>query len=309
VKLDESAMTGESDHFPKESFADCLKRKAEYEEEVKDIVFTKEDNRAHEVPSCVILSGTQVQTGEGRFLTIVVGEQTCEGQIMASVENDESEMTALQRKLDIIAVDIGKLGMACALLLFHFLVLREILLEGLIRSNFDLFGGEKSVERGKRCNVKLDKSGNETDPVKLKAPGMCTGEAGEIFSSWLSHAITGIAIVVVAVPEGLPLAVMLSLAYSVRKMLEDQNFVKRLSSCEIMGGANNICSDKTGTLTQNLMTLVSLWQGASTRDVADITSLDQVNVPENVQILLKEGASINSVGTPKEADATEKAII
>ena len=73
--------------------------------------------------------------------------------------------------------------------------------------------------------------------------------AAEIFKNWLSHAITGIAIVVVAVPEGLPLAVMLSLAYSVRKMLEDNNFVKRLSSCEIMGGANNICSDKTGTLT------------------------------------------------------------
>ena len=58
---------------------------------------------------------------------------------------------------------------------------------------------------------------------------------------------------VVAVPEGLPLAVMISLAYSVQKMLVDNNFVKKLSSCETMGGANNICSDKTGTLTQNVM--------------------------------------------------------
>ena len=65
--------------------------------------------------------------------------------------------------------------------------------------------------------------------------------------------IVGIALVVVAVPEGLPLAVMIALAYSVSRMLKDQNFVKRLSSCEIMGGANNICSDKTGTLTMNLM--------------------------------------------------------
>lgn len=56
---------------------------------------------------------------------------------------------------------------------------------------------------------------------------------------------------VVAVPEGLPLAVMISLAYSVQKMLVDNNFVKKLSSCETMGGANNICSDKTGTLTKN----------------------------------------------------------
>jgi Ca2+ transporting ATPase len=69
--------------------------------------------------------------------------------------------------------------------------------------------------------------------------------------------------VVVAVPEGLPLAVMLSLAYSVKKMLEDKNFVKKLMACEIMGGANNICSDKTGTLTKNEMTFVSIWQGTA----------------------------------------------
>jgi P-type E1-E2 ATPase len=68
---------------------------------------------------------------------------------------------------------------------------------------------------------------------------------------------------VVAVPEGLPLAVMISLAYSVRKMLIDQNFVKRLASCEIMGGANNICSDKTGTLTMNQMTVTNIWAGRS----------------------------------------------
>jgi len=73
----------------------------------------------------------------------------------------------------------------------------------------------------------------------------------------------GIAIVVVAVPEGLPLAVMISLAYSVKKMLIDQNFVKRLTSCEIMGGANNICSDKTGTLTKNQMTWTDIWAGQS----------------------------------------------
>jgi P-type E1-E2 ATPase len=73
--------------------------------------------------------------------------------------------------------------------------------------------------------------------------------------------IIGVTVVVVAVPEGLPLAVMISLAYSVRKMLIDKNFVKRLASCEIMGGANNICSDKTGTLTMNKMTVTNIWAG------------------------------------------------
>lgn len=73
--------------------------------------------------------------------------------------------------------------------------------------------------------------------------------------------MVAVAIIVVAVPEGLPLAVMITLAYSVRRMLIDQNFVKKLASCEIMGGANNICSDKTGTLTMNKMTVTNIFVG------------------------------------------------
>ena len=61
------------------------------------------------------------------------------------------------------------------------------------------------------------------------------------------------------------MAVMISLSYSISKMLEDQNFVKRLSSCEIMGGANNICSDKTGTLTKNQMTWTQIWAGMDSK--------------------------------------------
>lgn len=64
-----------------------------------------------------------------------------------------------------------------------------------------------------------------------------------------------------AIPEGLPLAVTLSLAFSVKKMLVDQNLVRKMEACETMGGANNICSDKTGTLTKNQMTLTTLWCG------------------------------------------------
>ena len=94
--------------------------------------------------------------------------------------------------------------------------------------------------------------------------------------------MAGVAIVVVAVPEGLPLAVMISLAYSVKKMLMDQNFVKRLTSCEIMGGANNICSDKTGTLTKNIMTLTNIWCGA---DKAIDNADNDVMGPEGKPIL------------------------
>eukprot|EP00878_Enallax_costatus_P000995 GHUV01001127.1.p1 GENE.GHUV01001127.1~~GHUV01001127.1.p1 ORF type:complete len:1156 (+),score=304.08 GHUV01001127.1:371-3838(+) len=68
-----------------------------------------------------------------------------------------------------------------------------------------------------------------------------------------------VTIVVVAVPEGLPLAVTIALAYSMKKMMKDNNFVRVLAACETMGGATAICSDKTGTLTENRMTVVAGW--------------------------------------------------
>ena len=73
---------------------------------------------------------------------------------------------------------------------------------------------------------------------------------------FLNFFITAITVVVVAVPEGLPLAVTIALAFSVQKMLKDNNLVRHLHSCETMGNATCICSDKTGTLTTNRMTVV-----------------------------------------------------
>lgn len=124
--------------------------------------------------------------------------------------------------------------MYCALLTIHILFLR-FFIEKLAARSFDFFGGE--------------------DPAHPE------GQIMKYCQEWLSYFIIGVTIVVVAVPEGLPLAVMISLAYSVKKMLVDKNFVKRLASCEIMGGANNICSDKTGTLTTNVMTVTNIWAG------------------------------------------------
>lgn len=71
----------------------------------------------------------------------------------------------------------------------------------------------------------------------------------------INFVIISITIVVVAIPEGLPLSVSISLAYSVGRMQRDQNLVRVLAACETMGGATSICSDKTGTLTENLMTV------------------------------------------------------
>ena len=125
--------------------------------------------------------------------------------------------------------------MYCAIFTVHVLFLR-FFIERFINRTFDLYGGEASSEHK-------------------------DGEFKYYVEEWLKYFIVGIAIIVVAVPEGLPLAVMITLAFSVRKMLKDQNFVKRLASCEIMGGANTICSDKTGTLTMNKMTVTNIYVG------------------------------------------------
>lgn len=81
----------------------------------------------------------------------------------------------------------------------------------------------------------------------------------KIFSEILHFFIVAVTIIVVAVPEGLPLAVTIALAYSVNKMKDENNLVRYLAACETMGGANNVCSDKTGTLTQNRMTVTNLF--------------------------------------------------
>ena len=288
---DESAMTGESDHLPKENIEKCLQRQKDHE---SDKNYTK---TSHDVPSPVLLSGTQIQTGQGWFLCAVVGDDTCENQILAAVEAKENETTPLQDKLDIIATDIGKLGMYCAILIVHALMARQFI-ESMMRRDFDLWGGETSIELGSDCD---------------NAKAECTGFALGYLKNWLGYIITGVAIIVVAVPEGLPLAVMISLAYSVSRMLEDNNFVKRLSSCEIMGGANNICSDKTGTLTKNQMTWTQIWAGADHAvkdpDGSDMIDLNDYIKSNKVKSLFYQAVSCNTVGTHEDAGATELAML
>lgn len=83
------------------------------------------------------------------------------------------------------------------------------------------------------------------------------GTPQEKAQEWLNILIQAITIIVVAVPEGLPLAVTLALAFATKRMTKDNNLVRHLQSCETMGNATVICSDKTGTLTQNVMTVVA----------------------------------------------------
>lgn len=166
------------------------------------------------------------------MITLMVGENSALGEIMKKLEV-RPQATPLQDKLEFIATEIGKVGTYAALLTVHVLLFRYFL-DGLLKRDIDLFGGEPgSEERPFAKNFKL----------------------------WVDYVVIGVAVIVVAVPEGLPLAVMISLAYSQGKMLKDQNYVKKLAACEIMGGATNICSDKTGTLTLNQMKVAWIWAG------------------------------------------------
>ncbi|XP_010617513.1 plasma membrane calcium-transporting ATPase 2 isoform X1 [Fukomys damarensis] len=107
--------------------------------------------------------------------------------------------------------------------------------------------------------------------------------------------IIGVTVLVVAVPEGLPLAVTISLAYSVKKMMKDNNLVRHLDACETMGNATAICSDKTGTLTTNRMTVVQAYVGdVHYKEVPDPSSINAKTME-----LLVNAIAINSAYTTK----------
>ncbi|KAL4450031.1 hypothetical protein ABPG77_010700 [Micractinium sp. CCAP 211/92] len=114
----------------------------------------------------------------------------------------------------------------------------------------------------------------------------------------LEFFIFSVTILVVAVPEGLPLAVTISLAYSMKKMMKDQNFVRVMAACETMGGATAICSDKTGTLTENRMTVVKGYFCGKMYD--EVPSLDQLPSAAGEEIVLN--AALNSKAFLVEAE-------
>ena len=166
-----------------------------------------------------LFSGCNVKSGAGKGLVYLVGVHSQWGKLKASIEKGEGSKTPLQIKLDDMANAIGNLGTVSAILTF---------IASLGVWYMSTGGG-------------------------LNAAGEIDWEGG--FKAALNAFIMGVTIVVVAVPEGLPLAVTISLAYSTQQMLSDNNLVRRLAACETMGNATTVCSDKTGTLTQNLMTV------------------------------------------------------
>jgi len=182
---------------------------------------------------------------------------------------------------------------------------------------------------------------NEDTPLQVKLAGMAnwigyigTAAAGLLFvillirflvglpgdtetpavkgSEFLNILIVAITIIVVAVPEGLPVAVTLALSFATKRMLVENNLVRHLRACETMGNATTICSDKTGTLTQNRMTVVAGMLGTGTHFAQDIGSSEKNTVSTfsaafqrlspSVRNLLLQSSAINSTAFEGDVD-------
>ncbi len=126
-----------------------------------------------------------------------------------------------------------------------------------------------------------------------------------VATGFINAFIIGVTIVVVAIPEGLPLAVTIALAYSTKKMYKDQCFIRVLAACETMGNATNICSDKTGTLTENRMTVVEGWFADTTFD-QDNFAQQKLSAP--VMTRITEQVSLNRTAYLVHKDSEGKSL-
>mmetsp|Transcript_24048 Transcript_24048/g.60400 ORF Transcript_24048/g.60400 Transcript_24048/m.60400 type:complete len:1187 (+) Transcript_24048:108-3668(+) len=244
LKIFEGALTGESHAISKGQFE--FKEKGHFDvpadldlQQMNVPGATAEERMATYEPTPdktpLVFKGTEVQDGEGKMLVIAVGTNTYEQILLGDKGDDEEEdegsgRSILQVKLDAMTILITKVGA--------------------------LFGGGIIIVLFIRFGVLFA----ETECCKEQWNNAVHN------SQWIGFLITGITIFVVAVPEGLPLAVTIALAFSVRKMMTDQNMVKTSSACETMGSATTICSDKTGTLTTSMMTVMQSWVAGSICD-------------------------------------------
>ncbi|CAD8141668.1 unnamed protein product [Paramecium pentaurelia] len=203
-----------------------------------------------------LISGSSIIDGTGEILILAVGENSQWGiSKKLMTQQSKDDKTPLQEKLGILADQIGEYGLKAAIITFIAMTLH--LLYDAVFNEYPLFSAHAIKEI-------------------------------------LNFFIVSVTIIVVAVPEGLPLAVTIALAYSVGKMKDEKNLVRYLSACETMGGANNICSDKTGTLTENKMTVTNLYI-----EDTDFNKLDPKTIKSSTLSLLCEGICLNSMAHPQ----------
>ncbi|CAH8315409.1 unnamed protein product [Eruca vesicaria subsp. sativa] len=205
-----------------------------------------------------LLSGTKVQDGSCKMLVTTVGMRTQWGKLMATLTEGGDDETPLQVKLNGVATIIGKIGLFFAVVTFAVLV-QGMFMRKLSTGTHWIWSGDEALEL-------------------------------------LEYFAIAVTIVVVAVPEGLPLAVTLSLAFAMKKMMNDKALVRHLAACETMGSATTICSDKTGTLTTNHMTVVKSCICMNVQDVASRGSTLQSEIPQSALKLLIQSIFNNTGG-------------
>ena len=210
------------------------------------------------------------------MLVTCVGSASISGNISKVLTDTEKDDTVLQEKLNDMAALVAKMGLAIAVLTLVVLYIRFTV------SFFTDCDPEQTVESQENYCA----SGTGQGPGKkqsFKSP----------HRSELIHGfVTSITLLVVAIPEGLPLAVTITMAYSVQKMLADMNLVRYLGACETMGSATTICSDKTGTLTTNRMTVMKSWMGGTLYD----TMPDASAVKKKLLQTVFNSIGLNSTG-------------
>ncbi|PRQ35928.1 putative calcium-transporting ATPase [Rosa chinensis] len=208
-----------------------------------------------------LFSGTKIADGYGRMLVTSVGMNTNWGEMMSKISQDTSEKTPLQARLDKLTSSIGKVGLAVAFLVLSAMLVRYFTGNTVDENGSKMFNGSKT---------KVD----------------------DIINAIIGIVAAAVTIVVVAIPEGLPLAVTLTLAYSMKRMMADNAMVRKLSACETMGSATTICTDKTGTLTMNQMKVTKFWLGKESVEEEAYSSISPF-----VLDFIQEGVALNTTGS------------
>ena len=279
VKMDESALTGESDAMKKECYERCV--------EIKN----KGDGK---VPSPLILSGTYCIEGSGKGIVIAVGEHSQKGIIRRTVDNaQEDSKTPLEDKLDDIAKMIGWFGLGAGIVTLIALFIRFGISYTKDKEIYKDNSHLESLVGGYVENRPYQLNNNK---VNSKVNTNLINPETLIPKKILDIIILCVSIIVVAIPEGLPLAVTLSLAFSIKKMMDQNNLVRKMHACETMGGANYICTDKTGTLTKNEMNVYQILTGSTNKkyelkqnlEIGNVGSLNKGNINKDDVFQIRE---------------------
>ena len=273
IKMDESALTGESDSMKKEKFDKC------YE------LYKEGDKK---LPSPLILSGTNCVEGSGKGIVIAVGEHSQKGIIRRTVDNaQEDSQTPLEAKLERIAELIGYFGIGAGVVTLVALMIRFGINYNDENKDYEEATKTEGIITGILFNFPY-KQNDET--IMNHVDNDLTDPRLSVAKQILDIIILCVSIIVVAIPEGLPLAVTLSLAFSIKKMMDYNNLVRKMHACETMGGANYICTDKTGTLTKNEMSvnqiLTGNWKESLNQNIKkdDVGKLDsKKNDPNEIE--------------------------